>query len=118
MMVPRRDGDAGTAPRGPIHHHKQLGKRSFLAGADRVRTGSGFAISGIYWQWGTAGGGGEGRRGRGAAVSGACKLVEHDSPSIETYGGPVKLWAGGLHGTDLRSGNLAVFASAVLIISC
>ena len=39
-------------------------------------------------------------------------------PRIETYGGPVKLWVGGLYGTDLRSENLAVFASAVLIISC
>ncbi len=33
----------------------------------------------------------------------------------KTLGGPVKLWVGGLYGRDLRSGNPAVFASAVLI---
>ena len=77
MMVARRNGGALSlatampAPRGPMHHHKKLGKRSFLAGADRVRMGSVFAISGIFGQRGTAGGGGEGRRGRGAGVSGA-----------------------------------------------
>ena len=36
----------------------------------------------------------------------------------KTLGGPVKLWVGGLYGRDLQGGNLAVFASAVLIVSC
>ncbi|WP_288063586.1 hypothetical protein, partial [Herbaspirillum sp.] len=45
MMVARRNGGALSlatampAPRGPMLHHKNLGKRSFLAGADRVRMG-------------------------------------------------------------------------------
>ena len=45
-------------------------------------------------------------------------MVVHDSPSIKTSGAPVKLWVGGLYGTDLGSANLAGFASAVLIVSC
>ena len=127
MMVAWRDRDAGTVVAGDgdapsalwtDRHFKKHVERGFLAGADGARNGAVPPISGIYWQRGAPGGGGGGRRGRGAGVSGTCKLVVHDSPSIKTSAAPVHLWVGGLYGRDLRSGKLAVLASAVLIASC
>ncbi len=129
MMVAWRDRDAGTVVAGdgdappPVWTDRHLKQKSTwaeasLAGADRARNGAVSPISGILRERGAAGGGGGGRRGRGAGVSGTCILCEHDSPTSETLAGPVGLWAGGLYGSDLRSGNLAVLACAVAIVAC
>ena len=129
MMVAWRDRDAGTVVAGdgdappPVWTDRHLKQKSTwaeasLAGADRARNGAVSPISGILRERGAAGGGGGGRRGRGAGVSGTCILCEHDSPTSETLAGPVGLWAGGLYGSDLRSGNLAVLACAVTIVAC
>ena len=77
------------------HHRGKHGKQGFLAGADRARNGPVSPISGIYWKRGAPGGAGGGRRGRGAGVSGTCKLWAHDSPTCTTSGGPGKIVGGG-----------------------
>ncbi len=84
---------------------QQTARQGRKAGGPQARSRAVFGFSGNYGTRRAPGAGGAGRRGRGAGVSGACKLCGHDSPLFTELGAAGEIAGGGAlrYGPSARS---------------